>query len=195
MKIDKGRMEAFSDGVIGIAITLVVFNMPKPTGIDVAGISNILINLAVLFVTFIVVGAEWVKHYTLLTHCEVVSKKVIWRNLIYLFFLALEPFFTSWIMENPGQITPAIAYDIVFFGVLLSFYFLKEAVINESNDEHKQKYKANKKRFFPIVCLYLILTVIVIGISFIYPEVSIVFFILIPVVSSLTNLWGERKEK
>ena len=195
MKIDKGRMEAISDGVIGIAITLVVFNMPKPMGIDVAGISNILINLAVLFVTFIVVGAEWVKHYALLTHCEEVSKKVIWRNLLYLFFLALEPFFTSWLMENPGQIAPAIGYDIVFFCVLLSFYFLKEAVISESDDVYKQLYQSNKKRFFPIVCIYLILTFIVIGISFVYPEISTVFFILIPVVSSLTNLWGERKDK
>ena len=146
MKMSKNRLEAFSDAVIAIIITIIVLDIPMPETFNVAGISNLLITLGIFFVGFVVVGAQWVKHHILFTYCKEVSGKVVWRNLIYLFFLSLIPFFTKWIMENPGQIIPTVGYDIIFFLVTLSFDFMQRTVIKESSDERLKKYSIDIKK-------------------------------------------------
>ena len=95
MKMSKNRLEAFSDAVIAIIITIIVLDIPMPETFNVAGISNLLITLGIFFVGFVVVGAQWVKHHILFTYCKEVSGKVVWRNLIYLFFFFLVSFFTK----------------------------------------------------------------------------------------------------
>lgn len=106
MRIEKNRIEAFSDGVMAIIVTIMMLNIPLPGSYSRESLTAFLFNIAVFFVSFIVVGAQWVKHLQLFTMCRDISEKVLWRNLLHLFFLSLMPLFTKWIMENPGRVLP-----------------------------------------------------------------------------------------
>lgn len=198
MRIEKNRIEAFSDGVMAIIVTIMMLNIPLPGSYSRESLTEFVFNIGVFFVSFIVVGAQWVKHLQLFTMCRDVSAKVLWRNLLHLFFLSLMPLFTKWIMENPGQVLPAIAYDMVFAAVFLTFHLLHNAVLldNKRIDEFRRRLQIQSARrhfswiTFTIFCLFAIA---VVAVSFFVPAVSIVFFVALPVVSSLVNLWVNRR--
>ncbi len=189
------RLEAFSDGVMAIIITIMVLNIPLPTKISSESITELAFAIAVFFVSFIVVGSQWVKHHWLFHQCTQVSQKVIWRNILYLFFLSLLPLFTKWIMENPKEVVPAISYDIVFIAVSISFHVIHNAVLKES-DESSELYKLSKIRKTQRPWLFFLLiilgTIAIFVLSFYNPTISIIFFVALPVVSTLINLWREK---
>ena len=114
MDISKNRLEAFSDGVIAIIITIMVLDIPMPKSFTFNGIKTVLTSFFIYFISFIVVGSQWFKHNYLFSICNKISIKVVWRNILYLFFLSLMPYFTRLIIEYPKQVVPAIGYDIVF---------------------------------------------------------------------------------
>ena len=83
MRIEKNRIEAFSDGVMAIIVTIMMLNIPLPGSYSRESLTAFLFNIAVFFVSFIVVGAQWVKHLQLFTMCRDISEKVLWRNLLF----------------------------------------------------------------------------------------------------------------
>ena len=194
MRIEKNRIEAFSDGVMAIIVTIMMLNIPLPGSYSRESLTAFLFNIAVFFVSFIVVGAQWVKHLQLFTMCRDISEKVLWRNLLHLFFLSLMPLFTKWIMENPGRVLPAIAYDVLFAAVFLTFHLLHNAVLldNKRVDEFRRRLQnQNLRRHFSWIAfsLFFLFVIAVVAVSFFVPAVSIVFFVALPVISSLFNLW------
>ena len=187
MRIEKNRIEAFSDGVMAIIVTIMMLNIPLPGSYSRESLTAFLFNIAVFFVSFIVVGAQWVKHLQLFTMCRDISEKVLWRNLLHLFFLSLMPLFTKWIMENPGRVLPAIAYDVLFAAVLLD---------NKRVDEFRRRLQnQNLRRHFSWIAfsLFFLFVIAVVAVSFFVPAVSIVFFVALPVISSLFNLWVDGR--
>ncbi len=199
MKIATRRLEALSDGVIAIIMTIMAFSIPLPNDFSMAGVTDLLGSILVYFVSFFVVGSQWDKHHHLFDHFGEVSSKIVWRNILYLFFLSLVPLFTKWVIQNPSQVIPAIGYDIVYILVAISYQFMASPIIKE-NPDHTIVAEIKKRRTEnnnPIVFFILMFAGVagILVLSFFQPTVSIIFFIGLPVVASLLNLWGDRRIK
>jgi len=92
-----GRLEAFSDGIIAVIITIMVLELKVPAPDGAAGLRAVLPALLVYLLTFVQIGIYWVNHHYLVGEVETVSHGILWANLMFLFFLSLFPFVTEWI--------------------------------------------------------------------------------------------------
>ena len=200
MDISKNRLEAFSDGVIAIIITIMVLDIPMPKSFTFNGIKTVLTSFFIYFISFIVVGSQWFKHNYLFSICNKISIKVVWRNSLYLFFLSLMPYFTRLIIEYPKQVVPAIGYDIVFLLLMLSYSFMQhgviESMLKEQNKHFLNKIKerrANQKFQLILIIIFVIFVGLIFYLSLYNPTISIVFFVILPVISSLSYLWGDSR--
>ncbi len=202
MNMSSNRLEAFSDGVMAIIITIVVLEIPLPSDINLASMLELLYTILVFFVTFVIVGSQWVKHHFIFERCEKISNKILWQNIIYLFFLSLLPLFTKWIMENPSEVVPALALNIISICIFTSFGFLSRTIISENKELEKFHIERlemrkghsvirNNRKIFLIYSLVFIIVLIlfVFLVSVIYPSLTIFFFVMLPVINSLFNLW------
>lgn len=125
----KGRMEAFSDGVIAIIITIMVLEMKVPHG----GALNNLLPLLPIFLSyvlsFIYVGIYWNNHHHMLHTLKTVTGGVLWANLHLLFWLSLFPFTTGWLGENHFAPLPSMLYGLVLLMAALAYYLLQQTII------------------------------------------------------------------
>ena len=191
LKFSKNRLETFSDGVIAIIITIMVLNIPLPDAFGFLEIAGLLRSILIFFVSFCIVGYFWSSHHFMLEQISEVSNTLIWRNLLFLFFLALIPIFTKWVMLHSNEVVPAIGYDIVFLLANASIFWIGSSTT---------VYKKRREEFrafggSSLLRRWLLLFVVVCGIivlSFFFPRVSLVFFIGFPVVFSVFNLVFER---
>src|ERR671936_2171724 len=97
----KGRMEAFSDGVIAILITIMVLELSAPHGADLAALTPLLPIFLSYVISFVFLGIYWNNHHHLLQSIKHVDGRVLWANLHLLFWLSLVPFVTGWMGANP----------------------------------------------------------------------------------------------
>ncbi|HEV8549358.1 MAG TPA: TMEM175 family protein, partial [Polyangiaceae bacterium] len=109
----KGRLEAFSDGVIAIIITIMVLELKVPHGADWAALSGLAPVFASYVLSFIYIGIYWNNHHHLLHTCTRVNGVILWANLHLLFWLSLVPFVTGWMGENDFAQLPTAVYGIV----------------------------------------------------------------------------------
>lgn len=191
MKRSIDRLEAFSDGIMAIAITIMVLNIPLPSELTISSLLEFAYSIGIFIVSFIVVGAQWVKHHWLFDYCKFVSGKILWRNLFYLLSLSLLPLFTKWMMVNPKEVMPAICYDVVFLTTTFFYHLLQVTVIEENKDYFEKKNKLHSNNI--VFLLMVSMTFVVVGISFYYPSISIIFFLVLPIVSSLLIPLSNRK--
>ncbi len=112
----KGRMEAFSDGVFAVIITIMVLEMKSPNGPGLADLRPLLPVFLSYALSFVYLGIYWNNHHHLLQAAENVSGGILWANLHLLFWLSLTPFATAWMGENHFAARPVAVY-----GVLLLF--------------------------------------------------------------------------
>ncbi len=125
----KGRLEAFSDGVLAIIITIMVLELKVPHGADVSALLPLLPVFLSYVLSFIYVGIYWNNHHHLLHAAKRVSGGVLWANLNLLFWLSLLPFATGWMGENHFAALPSAAYGVVLFMAALSYYLLQSCII------------------------------------------------------------------
>ncbi len=111
--MNKSRLEAFSDGVIAIIITIMVLEMKVPHGADWADLQKLWPVFASYGLSFVFVGIYWVNHHHMIHLVKHVNGKVLWANLHLLFWLSLVPFVTAWMGENHFAQNPVIAYGVV----------------------------------------------------------------------------------
>jgi uncharacterized membrane protein len=123
------RVEAFSDGVIAILITIMVLELRTPHGTTWSALSDSVPVLLSYALSFVYLGIYWNNHHHLLMATERVNGLVLWANLNLLFWLSLVPFATGWLGENKFAATPAAAYGIVLLASALAFYGLQRAII------------------------------------------------------------------
>ena len=122
--VSTGRMEAFSDGVIAILITVMVLELPIPHGTTWGALREAVPVLLSYVLSFVYLGIYWNNHHHMLQATDRVSGLMLWANLHLLFWLSLVPFVTSWLGENHFAATPAAAYGIVLLAYVLSFVYL-----------------------------------------------------------------------
>ena len=125
----KNRLEAFSDGVLAIIITIMVLELKVPHGDDFAALKPLLPVFLSYVVSFLYVGIYWNNHHHLLHSTRQVSAGILWANLHLLFWLSLFPFATGWMGENHFTPMPTAAYGVVLLLAGVAYYILQLAII------------------------------------------------------------------
>jgi uncharacterized membrane protein len=123
------RLEAFSDGVLAIIITIMVLELKVPHSVELAALRPILAHLLSYVLSFIYLGIYWNNHHHLFQAAERVSGGILWANLHLLFWLSLFPFTTDWMGENRLAPTPTAVYGFVLLMAALAYYILERAII------------------------------------------------------------------
>ena len=125
----KSRLEAFSDGVIAVIITIMVLEMKVPHGSDFASLAPLWPVFLAYVLSFIYVGIYWNNHHHLMHAVQRVNGSILWANLHLLFWLSLVPFVTDWMSENHFAALPVAAYGLVLLFSGLSFVLLTQCLI------------------------------------------------------------------
>ena len=127
--MSKGRMEAFSDGVIAILITIMVLELKVPQAADVVVLRPLVPVLLSYILSFVYLGIYWNNHHHLLQSIKNVDGRVLWANLHLLFWLSLIPFVTGWVGENKFASWPVALYGTVLFFAAVAYFILTRALI------------------------------------------------------------------
>ncbi|MDD2898033.1 MAG: TMEM175 family protein [Desulfuromonadaceae bacterium] len=125
----KNRLEAFSDGVLAIIITIMVLELKVPHGVDFEALRPLLPSFLSYILSFIYVGIYWNNHHHMLHAANRVSGGVLWANLNLLFWLSLFPFASGWMGENHFAALPSAAYGFVLLMASLAYYVLQQSII------------------------------------------------------------------
>jgi uncharacterized membrane protein len=128
----KGRLEAFSDGVIAILITIMVLELKVPHGSDFSALRPLLPVFLTYVLTFVNLGIYWNSHHHLLQASARVNGRILWANLHLLFWLSLIPFTTGWMGENHFAPLPTAVYGVVLILAGLAYVILQGAIIAEN---------------------------------------------------------------
>ncbi len=127
----KSRLEAFSDGVIAIIITIMVLELKVPHGADLATLADLVPVFLGYVLSFIYVGIYWNNHHHLFQAAQRVNGLILWANLHLLFWLSLIPFVTGWMGENHFAAVPTALYGVVLLMAAVAYYLLQCAIIAE----------------------------------------------------------------
>jgi uncharacterized membrane protein len=125
----KGRLEAFSDGVIAIIITIMVLELKVPHGGDLAALRPLLPVLSSYVLSFVYVGIYWNNHHHLMHAVQQINGAVLWANLHLLFWLSVVPFVTTWMGENHFAATPVAVYGGVLLMAAVAFTILTSTLL------------------------------------------------------------------
>jgi uncharacterized membrane protein len=125
----KGRLEAFSDGVIAIIITIMVLELKVPHGAQLADLQSLLPVLLSYVLSFVYVGIYWNNHHHMLHAANSVSGSVLWANLHLLFWLSLVPFVTAWMGENHFATMPVALYGMVLLMSSVAYLILARRLV------------------------------------------------------------------
>ena len=125
----KGRVEAFSDGVIAIIITIMVLGLTVPRGADPPALLPVIPKLLSYILSFVFLGIYWSNHHHLLQAVTVVDGRVLWANLHLLFWLSLTPFVTDWMGENHFAAWPVALYGVVLLCSAVAYFILARVLI------------------------------------------------------------------
>lgn len=131
----KGRLEAFSDGVLAIIITIMVLERKVPHGSNMEALAPLLPNFLSYVLSFIYVGIYWNNHHHMLHTAKHVSGSVLWSNLNLLFWLSLFPFATGWMGENHFEPLPTAVYGFVLFMAAVAYYILQRCIIATDGED------------------------------------------------------------
>jgi uncharacterized membrane protein len=123
-------MEAFSDGVIAIIITIMVLELRPPHGAELTTLAPLLPVFMSYVLSFIYVGIYWSNHHHLLHAVEHVNGRILWANLHLLFWLSLIPFVTAWMGENHFAREPVAIYGVVLLAASIAYYILTRALVS-----------------------------------------------------------------
>jgi uncharacterized membrane protein len=131
----KGRLEAFSDGVIAIIITIMVLEMKTPSGVDLIALRSVMPVFVSYVLSFVFVGIYWNNHHHLLQAVRHVNGRILWANLHLLFWLSLTPFVTRWMGESHFAAWPVALYGAVLLCTGLAYFMLTRALIAHHGQE------------------------------------------------------------
>jgi uncharacterized membrane protein len=129
--MSKGRLEAFSDGVIAILITIMVLELRVPRGSDWTALRPLLPVFLTYVLSFVYLGIYWNNHHHMLHMADRINGRILWANLHLLFWLSLVPFVTGWMGENHFAAAPTAAYGTVMIMAAIAYTILQSAIVSE----------------------------------------------------------------
>lgn len=169
----KGRLEAFSDGVIAIIITIMVLEMHAPHGSTLADLMPLLPVFLSYVLSFVFVAIYWNNHHHMLHATQKVNGRILWANMHLLFWLSLVPFTTRWMGENHMATIPVALYGVVLFMAGMAYYILAHSLM----DHNAQLHKALGKDYKGIASLIIYATAI--GLAFVSTPAAIALYVVV----------------
>lgn len=127
--MSKNRLEAFSDGVFAVIITIMVLDMKVPNGATFAALQSVFPVFLSYVLSFVYIGIYWNNHHHLLHAAQAVSGRILWANLHLLFWLSLAPFATAWMGEDPGAAVPVALYGTVLLFAGVAYFILARCLV------------------------------------------------------------------
>ena len=127
--MNSGRLEAFSDGVLAIIITIMVLELKAPHGTTLADLRPVLPVFLSYVLSFIYIGIYWNNHHHMLRVTREVSGSILWANLHLLFWLSLVPFTTAWMGENHFDAAPTALYGFVLLMAAIAYWILQRRIV------------------------------------------------------------------
>jgi uncharacterized membrane protein len=126
---ETNRLEAFSDGVLAVIITIMVLELRPPLGTNLRSLVPTFPAIATYAVSFIFIGIFWNNHHHMLRASKGVDGRAMWANLNLLFWLSLIPFSTAWLGRNPSAVGPTVLYSVIFLMSGVGYALLQEALV------------------------------------------------------------------
>lgn len=172
----KNRLEAFSDGVIAIIITIMVLELKVPHGSGFDALEPLVPVFGSYLMSFIYLGIYWNNHHHLLHAVKYVNGGVLWANLHLLFWLSLIPFVTAWMGENHFATIPVAFYGVALLMPGVAYYILTRVLIKSHPENHSLAEAVGKDTKG---ILSVVLYTVAIPLTFVHQLISIVIFIIV----------------
>jgi uncharacterized membrane protein len=144
--MSKGRLEAFSDGVIAILITIMVLELRVPRGDDLGALRPLLPVFLTYVLSFVFLGIYWNNHHHMLHATDRVNGKILWANLHLLFWLSLVPFVTGWMGENHFASLPTAVYGAVLLLAAVAYTILQRVILKHQGPDSRLAAAVGKDR-------------------------------------------------
>jgi uncharacterized membrane protein len=174
----KARLEAFSDGVIAIIITIMVLEMRAPTGTDLASLRPLLPVFLSYVLSFVYVGIYWSNHHHFLHAATHVDGRVLWANLFLLFWLSLFPFATAWMGENHFASVPVALYGVVQLMAAIAWRPFQAAIIRANGGRDSELAQAVQGHDFKGIASPVIYAA-AIALAFVHPAISGLLYVAV----------------
>jgi uncharacterized membrane protein len=173
-----GRLEAFSDGVLAIIITIMVLELHTPSEPTLHALGESATGLLTYLLSFVYIGIYWNNHHHMFQLCERINGAVLWANLNLLFWLSLYPFTTRWMDESDLARTPVVIYGINLLLAAIAYYVLQLSIIRAEGDESILREAIGrdlKGKLSPVIYL------LGIALCYVDPLIGIVPFVVVAV--------------
>lgn len=186
------RLEAFSDGVLAIIITIMVLEIKIPHGDNLISLRPLIPIFSSYLLSFIYIGIYWNNHHHLFTATQSISGKVLWANLNLLFWISLLPFATGWMGENHFTATPTSFYGLILLMAALSYSILVHTLIlHEGKDSLVARAIGNDFKGNISIILY----VLAIPLAYIYAWIAQMLYVIVAMIWFIPDKRIENKLK
>jgi uncharacterized membrane protein len=172
----KNRLEAFSDGVIAIIITIMVLELKVPQGMSMADLGSVWHHLFAYLLSFIFLGIYWNNHHHLLQAVKQVNGRILWANMHLLFWLSLVPFGTAWMGQSHLARDPSIFYGVILLLSAVAYYVLARSLVKHHGDDSPiaKALGADQKGKLSIM-----LYAAALGAAFAHPYIAIAIYVAV----------------
>jgi uncharacterized membrane protein len=190
--MSKGRLEAFSDGVIAILITILVLELKVPHGADFEALRPLLPVFLTYVLSFIYLGIYWNNHHHMLAATDRINGKILWANMHLLFWLSLVPFVTGWMGENHFAPLPTAVYGVVLLLAAVAYTLLQNMIVREQGPKARLTAAVGKdaKGKLSIMCY-----VLAIPLAFVHQWLSDGLYVLVALMWLIPDRRIESKLK
>jgi uncharacterized membrane protein len=172
----KGRLEAFSDAVLAIIMTIMVLELRPPHETGIAALRPLLPVLCSYVLSFVFLGLYWNNHHHMLHCTHRVTGAILWANLHLLFWLSLVPFVTAWMGEHPLASAPAALYGVVLLMAGIAYWILQQQILRTEGPQSVLAAALGrdiKGKLSPLLCA------LAIGAAFIHPGIAVALYLLV----------------
>jgi len=176
--MNKGRLEAFSDGVFAVIITIMVLNMKVPNETTFSALRSVLPVFLSYVLSFVYIALYWNNHHHLLHASQHVSGGILWANLHLLFWLSLAPFATAWLGENFSAPAPVALYGVVLLFAGIAYFILTKSLVHRhGKDSDLAIFIGRDRKGVISVTVYAI----AIGLALVRPTLACICYVLVAV--------------
>jgi uncharacterized membrane protein len=192
MVMTPGRLEAFSDAVIAIAITIMVLELRIPHRATLHALRPLVPVFLSYVLSFVYLGIYWSNHHHLLKRTDEVTGGILWANLHLLFWLSLFPFATAWLGENDFATTPAAVYGVVMLFAAIAYYILQTTIVaHQGRDSALARALGSdwKGKLSPILYLAAI------GLAFVSQWIALAIYVLVALMWLIPDRRLERLQE
>jgi uncharacterized membrane protein len=188
--MSKGRLEAFSDGVIAIIITIMVLEFSVPHKATLAALRPPIPIFLSYVLSFIYIGIYWNNHHHLFQVVQRVNGRALWANLHLLFWLSLVPFATAWLDESHFSLWPTVLYGVLLLMAGVAYYILSRVLLAQ-HDADSALATALGRDYKGILSLLIYLVAIVL--AFVNPQFSLALYVLVALIWLIPDRRIEKK--